>query len=307
MSDRGEYRGIHTVLLDGPNYQQLKSPARLMLLTLKLKLGPSGIAVIPAMLPALSELTGMTVLAVTDALGQLEQAGWLKTQGNIAWVINGLKYEPSISSKNANHRMSVMSYLASLPHLEIVDEFRRYYADWLQTDPPPVVDEPVVPANTEPVVIPAKAPPRVRHAKPVPSSWVADGVAWWTENVGTMNHGRFGTALKPLVDKYGWERVFASVQSYVEMTEATKVRIEWFAANGVVLIEKQGRAIKRPAWEQEKYDQGMNNQKAVMEAVEAYKQSLNGSADEWWKKMQREAKALNRYTMVYAYEHLPPR
>ena len=304
MSDRGEYRSIHTVLLDGPDYQKLKSPARLMLLTLKLKLGPSGIAVIPAMMHTLSELTGMTLLQVGDSMGQLEAAGWLRTEGNIAWVINGLKYEPSISANNENHRKSVLSYLAALPRLEIVAAFKRYYAEWLRIDAneaePPEPELPPEPAPPK-----EKAPPKVRHPKPMPLSWVADGVQWWNDEVGTMNHGRFGTALKPLVDKYGWERVFAAVQSYVGSTEPSKIRIEWFAANGVVLIEKATRAIKRPAWEQEKYDQGMNNQKAVSAAVESYKLSLNGRGEEWWERMKTEAKAKNRYVMVYAYENIP--
>lgn len=145
--------------------------------------------------------------------------------------------------------------------------------------------------------------------KAKPDSWVAEGVEWWNENVGTINYGRFGTALKPLVDKYGWERVFPKVQSWAagEAQTGKPVRIEWFAANGVLLIEtvQPANATRQAPWKQEEYDRDMNKQRAVRERVEGYRKSLNGKGDEWWLKMRIQAARAGRYAMVYAYEHVP--
>ena len=43
MSDRGRYRSITCALVNGPDYQQLTPEARLVLLTLKISFGPTGI------------------------------------------------------------------------------------------------------------------------------------------------------------------------------------------------------------------------------------------------------------------------
>lgn len=302
ISERGEYRAIYTVLLDSPEYLRLKPGGRLMLLTVKLRLGPSGIGVIPALLASLSEATGMTAVQTADAMSELEGGNWIRTEGNIVWIVNGLRYEPSISSKNINHRASVISYLNSLPRLKIIDDFRRYYAEWLQIEPP----EPVEPDGE--IIIPEAAKEKpTKKPRPIPSSWVADGVAWWTENVGLINHGRFGTALKLLVDKYGWERVFAALQAYVT-NEDKQVRIEWFASNGVRLIEAAGRpakGAKKAAWQQQEEDEGIAKQPGVADTVKAYIKSLNGEGEAWWTQMKQEAKSAGRHALVYAWERLP--
>jgi hypothetical protein len=256
------------------------------------------------MLANLSEATGLTAVQTGDALSELEGSNWIRTEGNIVWIINGLKYEPSISSKNINHRASVIAYLNSLPRLKIVDDFRRYYAVWLQIDPPGADGSPMLMLD-DAAPVPANEP--APRPKTIPSSWVADGVAWWTENVGTINPGRFGTALKLLVDKYGWERVFAALKSYVSH-EDKQVRIEWFASNGVRLIEaanKPARGSKKPQWQTEEEDAGIAKQPGLGDAVKAYIKSLDGEGEAWWTTMRAEAKAAGRHALVYAWERLP--
>ena len=301
MNERGEYRGIYTVLIESPEYLALKTHARLMLFVLKLKLGPSGIGVIPGMIGALAEATGCNALQTADALSELEATGWVKTEGNVAWVINGLKYEPAISGKNANHRSSVLTYLNTLPRLKIVDEFRRHYADWLQIEPPEVSDEQREVEELVSAFTPEKAV--VRKPKEKPSSWVAEGTQWWQDNVGTINHGRFGTACTGLVARFGWDRVFAAVREYVDSVDAGKARIEWFAANGVRLVEGGGKKqASRPQWQIEQEDEGLARAPHVAQYVKEYKLTLNGKGDEWWKTMIAQAKSRGRHPVVYAYE-----
>lgn len=309
-ADRGAYRSIHTVIIDSPEYLALKPHAKLMLFTLKMRLGPLGIAMIPGMLAALSESTGMTMLQTADAMSELESGGWVRSEGSMVWLKNGLKYEPAYSPKNKFHLQKIMELLAALPRVPLVQEFKNYYAEYLGIEVEAVAD--LVPRKSgegsrtivgaDSYDAPLPSPPAKEQAKAI--SWVAEGVKWWCDNVGTINHGRFGTALKPLVDRFGWSRVFPALQEYA-LSAGAQVRIEWFAANGVRLVEKS-KALHRPAWEQEKYDRDMNGQRIVSERVSAYKKTLNGSGEQWWNQMKAEAKAQNRYAMVYAYEHVPP-
>jgi hypothetical protein len=132
MSERGEYRSIRTVLIDGPDYQQLSPESRLVFLTLKLQLGPTGIGVLNAARYALADQTGYTADVVGRALSELERTGWLRFERNVYEVVGGLKHEPSIQPTNANHRKSVNSYVAGLPNLALVRSFVAENTQWFE-------------------------------------------------------------------------------------------------------------------------------------------------------------------------------
>jgi hypothetical protein len=307
-SDRGSWRSIHTVLVDSPEYLALTPNAKLVLFTLKLRLGPIGIAVIPAPASSLAESTGLSANGAFDALVELQKAGWIRMEGSMIWLVNGLKYEPGYSPKNKWHVQKINELLAALPRVPLVQEFKNYYAEYLGIERQAVADLVPrksdeggrTPVGADPYVAPL---PAVAPAKTVNNvSWVAEGVAWWCEHVGPINHGRFGTAIKPLVDRFGWSRVFPCLQEYANGGGA-QVRIEWFASNGVRLVEKS-KGLHRPAWEREKYDREMNTNPKVIFAVNEYRKNLNGRGDEWWEQMKSDAKAQNRHALVYAYEQI---
>lgn len=126
--ERGTYRSIMTVLVDGPDYQALSPMAKLVLLTLKLNLGPSGIDVLyPAILEAQTGLSGDQVLLALDTLGH---AGWLHRERNVIWVCGQLEHEPNMRAKDKKHRAGVQSHCAGLPRLGIVARFVREHPDW---------------------------------------------------------------------------------------------------------------------------------------------------------------------------------
>jgi hypothetical protein len=122
---RGSYRSIYTVLIDGPDYQALPPNAKLLLFTLKLNLGPTGIDVLYS--AVLEPQTGLTPEQVALSLDVLEHAGWIERERNLVWVVGGLENEPSRSLSNPNHRKEILDHLRSLPRLSIVDRFRRRY------------------------------------------------------------------------------------------------------------------------------------------------------------------------------------
>ena len=126
--DRGEYRSIHTVLVDSPEFIDMSPAAQLVFFQLKLRLGASGIAVIPAVEDVLAEVTGYPPDAIRDAMGDAITHGFLVRERNVLWIRNGLKFEPSRSLANANHVKSIVRYIESLPKLQIVKDFADYYS-----------------------------------------------------------------------------------------------------------------------------------------------------------------------------------
>jgi hypothetical protein len=124
---RGNYRSIHCVIVDGPDFQALSPGAKLVWYTLKMTLGPSGIDVIPALAGTLMERTGLDDKAIAKGLGQLETAGWIRRERNIVWMVEGLRHDPHLSLINQNHRAQIAAHLNGLPRLAIVDAFRAHY------------------------------------------------------------------------------------------------------------------------------------------------------------------------------------
>jgi len=68
------------------------------------------------------------------------------------------------------------------------------------------------------------------RARTLPPTWVAEGVAWWLPNVGTMSPARFQKVLGPVVALYSWERVFPDLQAWVadRAAERKPRKLEWY-------------------------------------------------------------------------------
>ena len=122
---RGEYAAVHTALLDDPDFQALSPEAKLLWYSLRLMLGASGIALVRAWKTVLPEVTGVEL--VNGRLEELISGGWLIQQGNVLWLRNVLKFNPSLSLSHKKHHEGVTKHIAGLPKLEIVNAFAAYY------------------------------------------------------------------------------------------------------------------------------------------------------------------------------------
>ena len=152
MAERGDYRAIHTVLLESPEFVDMSAAAQLVWFHLKLRLGATGIDVIPAAEAVLSEATNLPPEDVRNALFELKgeppsegipnppRMGWLMRERNVFWLRNALKFEPSRTLTNDNHRKNVLTHLRGLPKLKIVNDFADYYelvSPFPDLSPPP--------------------------------------------------------------------------------------------------------------------------------------------------------------------------
>lgn len=295
VSDRGAYRGIRVVLIDGKDYQALTPNAKLLLLTLKLMCGQAGICVIPALHFTLEEHTGIRSEDCVFVMRELEEHGWVKRERNIVWVIDGLKHEPGYAKGNPNHQKALLKYLDSLPHLQIVEDFRTYYS-YL-----PGLGGAIVPPKEK--VAPGKAPVPAKAKE----TWVQEAVVFWEETVGTVGHARMGKALKPSVVKHGWDKVKVALVAYViEMQEQGKTcRVEWFAAEAQMRLGKpKARAARMTTQEQKARDELVAVNPETLAQLKAYKSGLNGKGEEWWNQMKQQASSRQRHPIAFAAEWL---
>lgn len=130
--ERGQWRSITVVLLDGPDFQQLPPEARWVFVCLKCSLGPCGIQVeYPVgLVEKLAGRTGYSQAVVAEMLDLLQATGWIRTERNVVWVVGQLQNEPSLSPKNENHKPTILAHVKGLPRLGIVGDFVRHCRDY---------------------------------------------------------------------------------------------------------------------------------------------------------------------------------
>ncbi len=128
--DRGEYRSLSVVLMDGPDFRKLSKDARLTLFIAKLSLGVSGIAAMSGLYGQMSDRTGIDYPQQRDAWQELQEGGWAYYDGMVAWLVRGLELEPNYITSNHNHRLGIQRHVASLPRTALVGSFVGRYAEW---------------------------------------------------------------------------------------------------------------------------------------------------------------------------------
>lgn len=138
-ADRGPYRAITGVLLDGPDFQLLPERARFAFIVTKINFGPAGIDVFypHALAATVAAQTGMPFGAALEHVqpgGTLHQAAWLEWEQNVVWVVGQLEHEPNMKPSDPKHRKSIQRHMMGLPHLPIVAQFIQAHAEWFPFD-----------------------------------------------------------------------------------------------------------------------------------------------------------------------------
>lgn len=260
--ERGNYRSIHTVIVDGPDFQALSPGAKLVWYTLKMTLGPSGIDVVPALVATLVERTGASVSQCEKGLAQLVERGWVQVDRNVVWMVDGLRHDPHIRLSNQNHRAKVASHINGLPRLPIIDLFRTYYglsqppAEIPSTGPIAHVDDALDMPSENPSKMASKSPSPNREReegkgkgrrKREEGSSAADAAgtkgragkptwltpfaeAWRAKYGGEMSAGRAVQSLSRLVEQQGTDEVLRRWAIYLDATAAEYANAPKFAS-----------------------------------------------------------------------------
>lgn len=252
-AERGAYRAITRVLLDGQDFQRFTPAARLVLIAMKVDFGPAGIEVHypEALLWQLSHQTGYTTTECADALSELEDAKWIRREQNVVWIVDQLTYEPSLAVKNPKHRKTVQTHVGGLPTLAIVGAFVTHYREWVEGN------DSLSKRYRKPIVS-QKTETEDRRQKPktdIPladangtlrtDSWPVRHADVWCAEVGPVKPGRIGAALKSAVDRHGAERVERAMRAYIAIQKADgkPCKLAWFAEQSQVWVERTATAI----------------------------------------------------------------
>lgn len=146
MSDRGDYRSLYCAFWDDADVHAMSDNAYRVLTTIKGTLTAAGIGIV--YLSQLADRCGKTPDQLEAAFVELERPkpdaeyGWVVRERNVVWIVNGLRFEPTLFANNPLHRTFLRKrLLAPLGERAIVAAFKRYYADWFNgADPIPDTD-----------------------------------------------------------------------------------------------------------------------------------------------------------------------
>lgn len=71
-------------------------------------------------------------------------------------------------------------------------------------------------------------------------TWVQQLTVTWVEEIGEVNHGRLGKALKRAQAEHGTDLLERAVRTYaaVQRTSGKKCKLEWFVEELVTWVEK---------------------------------------------------------------------
>src|SRR5262249_28527521 len=142
MSARGAYRSMYASFWDDLEAQRLSHLAYRVLTTLKGTLPATGISfVLTDLLADRCACSGDELEVALQELeepkrdaGDGDQLGWIVRERTVIWLVNGLRFEPSIRATDAKHRAHVAEWLSQFggerSPLRIVHAFRRHYPEW---------------------------------------------------------------------------------------------------------------------------------------------------------------------------------
>jgi hypothetical protein len=145
MTAHGAYRSLYGTFWDDPDVQALSHLAYRVLTTLKGTLPAAGIGFVLDDL--LASRCSCTEGELATAYAELERPkradgdghGWIVRERSVVWLVNGLKFEPSIRATDSKHRAHVAEWLAQFgggrSPLRIVRAFQSHYPEWFKDEP----------------------------------------------------------------------------------------------------------------------------------------------------------------------------
>jgi hypothetical protein len=145
MSERPSYRSMYATFWDDPEVIDLSDRAYRVLTTLKGTLPAAGVGNVYDDL--LAHRCKCTEAELHEAYRELERPkqhsdlGWIVRERNLVWIVNGLRFEPTLRSSDSKHRRHVADTIAqfggALSPLRIVALFRLHYPEWFPGEVPP--------------------------------------------------------------------------------------------------------------------------------------------------------------------------
>jgi len=126
--NRGVYRSIYCSIWDDPEFQTFSPHAQLVFFNLRTCKDTNFPCIFTLYRSSLEErMPNMTTADITTGWQELLDAGWIRYERPILWIVKGLRNEPNYAPNNIKHRIGIENILKGLPKLEIVNQFRRDY------------------------------------------------------------------------------------------------------------------------------------------------------------------------------------
>lgn len=127
-NDKGQYRSVYSAVWDDPEFQAFTSTAKLIFFCLRTSASCNFPCIYSHYHSMIHERLPDLIDEVIDkGIHDLIDAGWIKYERPVLWIVKGLLNEPNYVPKNEKQRSGIMRILKGFPKLKIVNDFREYY------------------------------------------------------------------------------------------------------------------------------------------------------------------------------------
>lgn len=128
-----QYQSIYASLPEDDEFITLSPLAKALWYTLKVKLPATGLGTMNPRVVATLVNCSLEQLAVAE--GELSPK-WVRRDGNLWWIVAGLRFQPSLSPDDRKHRAFVQKQASAMPDSPIVLDFRAAHTEWFGPSEP---------------------------------------------------------------------------------------------------------------------------------------------------------------------------
>jgi len=126
--EKGAYRSVYSSIWDDPEFQAFDADMMAVFFCLRTSKDCNFPCIFPHYHSTLHErMPNLQKKDVDRAVQSLLDAGWIRYERPILWIVKGLKNDPNFYPNNRNHVIGIANLLKTLPKLKIVLDFAQYY------------------------------------------------------------------------------------------------------------------------------------------------------------------------------------
>ena len=122
-----KYQTLYQKITSNPEFQSFSSAAQLVFYTIKFCKENNAANLFEIYTETLSKRNNLTQKEVEKGLKELEEKEWIKREGELLWIVKGMKNNPSFTMNNTKHQKALLSCLNELPKMRIVFSFLNFY------------------------------------------------------------------------------------------------------------------------------------------------------------------------------------
>ena len=122
-----KYQTLYQKITSDFDFKKFSSIAQLVFYTLKFCKENNAANIFEFFIETLPKRNNLSLKDNEKGIKELVNSGWIVVEGDIVWIVNGLRHNPSFKTNNDKHRKALSTCLGDMPQCGILKAFIGYY------------------------------------------------------------------------------------------------------------------------------------------------------------------------------------